>query len=253
MKLSIITVAYNSANTIRDTMNSVFNQDYEDLEYIVVDGKSTDETLSIIQEYANRFNGKMKWISQKDNGIYDAMNKGLALATGDVVGIINSDDVYADNHVLSCVMNSFLANSQIGAITGNLHIVSQDLQRKIRKYSSKYCTPRMFRFGLIPAHPTFFVKRIYYEKWGGYNTTFNISGDFDLMVRFLKVHKLPYLYLDYDMVLMRIGGASSQDFRTYLIENNKNVVRACTNNGVYTNFLMVSFRYFFKFFHLIIK
>ena len=253
MKLSIITVAYNSASTICDTMDSVLCQDYPDLEYIVVDGCSTDDTLLKIKDYSNRFEGRMKWISEKDDGIYDAMNKGLALATGDIVGIINSDDVYTDNKVLSLVMDTFEANPQIGAVTGNLHIVSQDLKKKIRYYSSKYCTPRMFRFGLIPAHPTFFVRRKYYEQWGGYNTTFNISGDFDLMVRFLKVHKLPYKYLDYDMVAMRIGGASSQDIWTYIVENNKNVIRACTNNNVYTNFIMVSFRYFFKFFHLIFK
>lgn len=246
MTVSIITVSCNSGQTINNTIQSVLNQDYENIEYIIIDGGSTDKTLEIINQYKPLFGQRMRFISEKDNGIYDAMNKGIRMATGGVVGIINSDDFFTDNNVISQVVNAF-SSEKIGAVTGNLHFVSpKHLQKPLRFYSSKFCVPALFRFGLIPAHPTFFVRNKYYQLWGMYDPSFDISGDFDLMIRFLKVHKLPFKYLDYNMVTMRMGGVSTKTLKSMLIDNNRNIIRACKNNGVYTNVFFISFRYFFK-------
>lgn len=246
MKVSIVTVSYNSEKTIKDTIESVLWQDYPDIEYIIVDGGSTDSTINIIDEYQSKFVGRLSYISESDKGIYDAMNKGIMRTTGEIVGIINSDDFYSNSHVISRVVEEFSSN-QIGALFGNLHFVCPDnLRKSVRAYSSKFCTPFWFRFGLIPAHPTFFVLGKYYKQFGLYDITFDISGDFDLMIRFLKVHRLKYKYLDYDMVTMRTGGASTKTLKTILFDNNRNVIRACRNNHIYTNIFMVSFRYIFK-------
>lgn len=246
MEVSIITVSYNSGKTINDTIQSVLNQDYENIEYIIIDGGSTDQTIEIIERNRPLFEGRMHFITEKDNGIYDAMNKGVRMATGNIVGIINSDDFYTDCRVITQVVNGFSIEG-VGAVTGNLHFVTPGCLTKSRRfYSSRFCIPSFFRFGMIPAHPTFFVLNKYYQLWGVYDSTFDISGDFDLMIRFLKVHKLAFKYIDYDMVTMRMGGASTKTLKTMLVDNNRNIIRACKKNGVYTNYLFISFRYLFK-------
>lgn len=253
MKVSIITVAYNSASTISTTIESVLGQLYNNIEYIIVDGCSIDNTIEIIKAYEPRFHGHMRWISEKDTGIYNAMNKGLKMATGEIIGILNSDDFYKDNTVLSNVVDNFL-HSRVNVLFGNvLFVSSKNTNKIIRKYSAKGFRPWMFRWGIMPPHPSFFTRKCCYEKYGYYNETFNISGDYELMVRFLAIHKLTYKYLDIDMVIMRLGGASTKDIKSMLIENNKNVIRACRENGIYTNLLMISLRYIKKIVELIIK
>lgn len=246
MKVSIITVAFNSENTISDTIQSVLMQTYVDIEYIVIDGLSSDNTLRIIKNYLPLFEGRMKYISEKDYGIYHAMNKGINLATGDIIGILNSDDFYKDKDVVLKVASSF-EDESINAVFGNIQFVhSADITRVVRNYSGKNFRPWMFKWGIMPPHPSFFTRKSCYEKYGVYNHTFNISGDYELMVRFLLINKLKFRYLDLNMVVMRLGGASTKSLKSLVIDNNRNVIRACKENGVYTNIFMVSLRYIKK-------
>ena len=172
MKISLITVAYNSASTIRDTFESVLAQTCEDYEYIVVDGLSKDNTVEIIKEYEPRFKGKMRWISEKDSGLYDAMNKGIRMASGDVVGILNSDDLFTDNTVLESVRQGFNA-SDTDAVYADVRYVRQDdLTKIVRHYSSKSFRRWKMRIGLIPAHPSFYAKKELFEKFGFYRTDY---------------------------------------------------------------------------------
>lgn len=250
MKISIITVSYNSSETIRETIESVLNQTYSDIEYIIVDGESKDSTISIVKKYESKFNGRLRWISEKDEGIYDAMNKGVKMATGDIIGILNSDDIYTSTIIISDVASAFVRND-IGAVFGDLHYFKgQDTLKSYRKYSGKLFKLWMFRWGIMPPHPTFFVRKKYYDKWGTYDKSFDISGDYELLIRFLLVHRISYQYMNTDMVAMRLGGASSKSVKSIILDNSRNIIRACKANGVYTNFFMISFRYIFKIFEL---
>ena len=253
MKISIITVSYNSAASIRNTIESVLSQTYPDIEYIVVDGLSNDKTVDIIKEFEPRFDGCMRWISEKDKGMYDAMNKGIRMASGDIIGILNSDDFFSSNHVISQIAEAF-SDEKIGVVFGDIHFVKQDnLSKSVRKYSGKNIKPWMFRWGILPPHPSFYARNTLYNELGTYDISFDISGDYELMIRFLYVHKSKYKYLNFDMVAMRLGGTSTKSFKTILVDNNKNVIRACLTNGLYTNIFMVSIRYIKKMIELLIK
>lgn len=252
MKISIITVAYNSASTIRDTFESVLSQTYDDIEYIVVDGASKDDTVSIIQEYDQRFNARMRWLSEPDKGLYDAMNKGLRMATGDIVGIINSDDFYHRNDILKLIVNEFI-DSEVQAIYGDVRFVNpSDLSKTVRYYSSKSFKPSMFRFGFMPAHPTFFTYKRNYDKIGYYRTDYKIAADYELLIRFLYVNKLSSKYLSEDFMKMRTGGISTSSFKSNLLLNRE-IVRACRGNGIKTSLFILFFKYFVKVFELIFK
>ena len=182
MKISIITVVWNNAKTIKDAINSVLNQSYKDIEYIVIDGSSTDGTIEIVQSYGD----KIKFISEKDNGLYDAMNKGIRMATGDVVGILNSDDFYASDKILQIVADEFLKGN-IDSVYANLeYIDANDPKRVIRYWRSKKYQEGLFRSGWHPAHPTFFVKKEIYEKYGVFDLSFKIAADYELMLRFFE-------------------------------------------------------------------
>jgi len=174
------------------------------------------------------------------------MNKGIQMATGDIIGILNSDDIYTSSKIISDVASAF-STADIGAIFGDLHYFKgQDILKSYRKYSGKLFKPWMFRWGIMPPHPTFFVRKEYYDKWGIYDKSFDISGDYELMIRFLLVHRLSYQYMNTDMVAMRLGGASTKSVKSIIFDNSKNIIRACRSNGVYTNFFVISFRYIFK-------
>jgi glycosyltransferase involved in cell wall biosynthesis len=246
MKISLLTVSYNSADTIQDTIESVRSQDYKDIEYIVVDGNSTDGTVDIIRHNSGRIS---KWISEPDKGIYDAMNKGIALCTGEVVGILNSDDFYSNNQIISQIANAF-EDSSIDAVYGDLVFVDPgNLNKVVRAYSSKNWMPKKFAWGFMPAHPTFFVRRKYYHSIGLFKTDYKISADYELLIRFLAVNKLNCQYLPLQMVKMRKGGVSSRGIRSNYILNEE-IIRACRENGISTNRAMVYSKYFFKFFEL---
>ena len=247
MKVSIVTVTYNSAKTLADTLESVLSQTYTDIEHIIVDGASTDDTVEIIRQYEPRYHGRMKWLSEPDCGLYDAMNKGIQMASGDVVGILNSDDYFTTKDVLSQFASKFSDNS-IDAIYGDIHFVRDGVPDKcVRYYSSKRFRPRWLRFGFMPAHPSFYCRRSVFSKAGLYRTDFKIGADYEMMVRLFYKHHLSAHYIPLDFVTMRTGGASTRNVRSRL-QLIKDDVRACRENGIYTNSFMISLKYLYKIF-----
>jgi glycosyltransferase involved in cell wall biosynthesis len=246
VKISLITVSFNSGGTIKDTIESIQSQDYKDLEYIVVDGMSTDGTVEIIKSSEAMIT---QWISEPDEGIYDAMNKAIKMATGEVVGILNSDDFYSSPNILSAVANVFM-DPKVDAVFGDLVFVDPDnLKKIVRKYSSANWSPEKFGRGFMPAHPTFFVRRKYYELFGLFKTDYKIAADYELLIRFLYVHQLKYKYLPINMVTMRKGGVSSNGIRSNIILNDE-IIRGCRENGIKTSVFKVYPKYFIKLFEL---
>jgi glycosyltransferase involved in cell wall biosynthesis len=203
MKISIITATYNSSAYISDCVNSVNNQTYSNIEHIIIDGASKDNTLEIINSIPNRVT---KIVSEPDKGIYDAMNKGIKLATGDVIGILNSDDFFTSDDAIQYVVDTFNKND-IDALYGDVHFVNpDDLSKIVRYYSSAIFKPSLFRFGFMPAHPSFYMKRDCYEKHGLYSLDYKIASDYDLLIRYLHKEKIKYKYINKDFVTMRTGG-----------------------------------------------
>lgn len=216
MKISIITTSYNSVRTLRDTMESILRQDYTNYEYIVVDGASKDGSVEIIREYEPRFEGRMRWVSEPDGGIYDAMNKGVAMATGDVVGLLNSDDFYASDDILSTIADAFSCPDAPDAIYGDIHYVDEvDITKVVRYYSSRKFARESMLAGYMPAHPSFYVRRECYEKYGTFDTSYRVAADFENLLRLIYVHNIRTHYIAKDFVAMRIGGASSSGLRSY--------------------------------------
>jgi len=242
MKISIITVVWNGVNTIQDTINSVLAQTYKNVEYIIIDGDSSDGTIEVIKSYGNKIS---KFISEPDRGLYDAMNKGINMSTGDIIGILNSDDFYVDNNVIGQVVKEF-NNRNVDSVFADLIYVNQNNINKVTRYfDSGQFKPYLFAYGLMPAHPTFFVKRGLYEKYGKFRTDLKNAADFDLMARFLYVNNITYSYLNRATVKMRLGG-SSTSFSSIWI-NNIEILNACKSNGIKTNIFKIFFRYVYKF------
>lgn len=250
MKISLITVTFNSESTLCDTLQSVLAQSYPNIEYIIIDGASKDSTVDIIKEYEPQFNGRMRWISEKDKGLYDAMNKGIRMATGEVVGIINSDDFYHRKDVIEKVAEAF-EDGTVQAVYGDVRFVNpDDLNKTVRYYSSKNFSPARFRYGFMPAHPTFFTYRKYFEEFGYYKTDYRIAADYELLIRFLYVHRLKTKYLSLDFMKMRTGGASTASFKSNLLLNRE-IVRACKGNGIWTCMPLLCLKYLIKVFELV--
>lgn len=229
MKISIITATFNSAVTVRDTLKSVLQQTYKDVELIIKDGGSKDETLAICREFEPKFEGKMKIISCPDKGIYDAMNQGIEAATGQIVGILNSDDMYYDETVLEAIAKAF-EDDCTDAVCGDLIFVDpKDTQIVVRTWTgSPY---KSFCSGWHPAHPTFYAKRELFDKYGTFDTTFDISADFELMLRFIEKNGAKIKYLNRVMIKMRQGGESTGSLKN-IIKGNKNIIRAFKKNGI---------------------
>lgn len=216
MKISIITVTYNSSQTLEETILSVINQTYKNIEFIIVDGKSTDSTLQIIDKYKNQI---AKFISEKDNGIYDALNKGISLATGDIVGILHSDDFYTDYTVLEKVAQTF-SNENCDGLYADLYYVNKENTNKIiRRWKSGTCKENSFLFGWMPPHPTFFVRNEVYKKYGMFNLDFKTSADYELMLRFIARYKIKLSYLPAFIVKMRVGGQSNVTAKNRIVAN----------------------------------
>jgi len=231
LKVSIITVCYNSDITIRDTIESVLAQDYPNIEYIIVDGASTDGTMDIVREYEDRID---TIISEPDKGIYDGMNKGIRAATGHVVGLLNSDDFYVDE---TCIRQLIEHMETAGSDTvfADLVIVdAKETEHIIRYYDSSAFHPGRLSFGWMPAHPTFMVKRALYETYGDFSLDYRIAADFEMVARLLHTAGASYSYLPRVVVKMRAGGASTSGLRSSWILNGE-IVRACRANGIKTS------------------
>ncbi|MDR0768951.1 MAG: glycosyltransferase [Dysgonamonadaceae bacterium] len=250
MKISIITVCHNSAVHLRTAIESVLFQTYPDIEYIVVDNNSTDGTIDIIRSYEPAFGGRLKWICEPDAGIYDAMNKGIRMASGEIVCILNSDDFYNYSNCIERIAEIF-QDPAIDSCFADVRFVNPcNLDRTVRYFSSEKFTPKRFRYGFMPAHPAFFVRKKYFEEIGYYKTNYRIAADFELLIRFLHTHKLSYRYIPLDIIKMRTGGISTRSWKSNYILNRE-IVRACRENGISTNLFLLSLKYLIKVFELV--
>lgn len=245
--ISIITATYNSAETINDTIKSVLCQTNKDFEYIIVDGGSTDETIDIVKSYESEFSGRLKWVSEKDKGIYDAMNKGIKMASGDIIGILNSDDYYTSDDILQTIADTFKCQN-VDAIYGDIHFIKDGVPDKcVRYYSSRLFSPFWLRFGFMPAHPSFYCKRDVFDKSGLYRLDYKIGSDYEMMVRLFRKHKISSRYVPKDFVTMRTGGASNSNLQSRLTLIKEDV-KACRDNGIYTNELFICLKFLYKIF-----
>ena len=234
-RISVITVCFNSATTIRDTLESIASQSYKSFEHIIIDGGSTDETLKIVCEWTKHH---IYLISEPDKGIYDAMNKGIALAKGDYVGMLNADDFFASPSALEIIANH-LSASNVDAVFSCLDIVDpSNLNRVLRKYRVSSFSSFMLRIGIMPPHPTFYCRKSCYENAGPYSTDYRIAADFEMLVRLLLKHHMTWKFIDEITVKMRSGGLSSKGIKSNWVVNRE-IVRSCTENGLYTNMFML--------------
>ena len=246
MKVSIITATYNSASTLRDTLETVKSQDHPDIEHIIVDGGSGDGTVAMIKSYSH----VAKFVSEKDRGLYDAINKGIRMSSGDIVGILNSDDFFPHASVVSDIVRAFEQHN-VDAVYGDIAFVKPENLRKIvRHYSSKKFHPRKFAYGYMPAHPSFYVKKKFYDEYGLYKLDYKIAADYELLMRFLHRNHLRTTYLPEVIVYMRTGGVSNKNFLSRYVLN-KEIIKACKENGVSTNMFVISLKYFIKVFEYI--
>ena len=228
MKISVITATWNSGATLRDTMESVLSQSYDDYEHIIVDGGSQDNTMEIVKEMEPRYGGKLRWVSERDNGLYDAMNKGIGMATGDVVGILNSDDFYASPEILSAIAKNM---TDVDAVYGDLDFVDcDDTTRVVRQWRGSQHKPKGFFKGWHPAHPTFYASKRLFDELGAFDISFDVSADFELMFRFIEKGNILTRYVPMVFVKMRMGGESTGSI-SKIIEGNRNVLRAFAKNG----------------------
>jgi len=216
LKISIITITFNSESTIEQTIQSVVNQSYPDIEYIIIDGKSTDNTLQIIEKYRSKIHIV---VSEKDKGLYDALNKGIKLATGDVIGFLHSDDFYINFEVIQKYADTFIKN-KVDAVYSDLYYVDKNATDKIiRKWKSGSYHSKAFLNGWMPPHPTFFVKKELYTKYGSFNLDFKSAADYELMLRFIHKHKISLGYLPEYTVKMRVGGKSNVSAKNRIAAN----------------------------------
>lgn len=246
MKVSIITACYNNESTITDALKSVASQSYDNIEHIVVDGASSDKTVAL----AKTFRHVSTILSEPDKGIYDALNKGLDLATGDVIGFLHSDDYFHDNDVVQKIVDEFEAKPQVDCVYGDIVFINSD-KKVIRYYSSKQWTPNKFQYGRMPAHTSFFAKKKVYDKHH-FDLSYRIAGDFEQLIRILYVDRTPYSYIELIATSMRLGGASTDGFRSNLTIN-KEILRACLKHGIKTNYFKIYSKYFKKVFEFLKK
>lgn len=234
MKISIITAVYNGVKTIESCIKSILTQSYKNIEHIIIDGGSTDGTLEVIKTYTNKV---AKVVSEPDRGIYEALNKGIRISSGDVIGLLHSDDFYAHGKVIEKVADVFMKYN-VDSCYGDLQYVDKNDDSKVIRYwkSSKYRCGK-FKYGWMPPHPTFFVKREIYEKYGNFNTDFRIAADYELMLRFLEKHKISTHYIPEVLIKMRLGGTSNKSLRNMFIKSSEDYRAWKINNlnrGFYT-------------------
>lgn len=248
MKISLITATYNSAETLRDTMQSVLNQTFKDVDYIIVDGGSKDTTMDIVKEFEPKFEGRLRWVSEKDKGIYDAMNKGVKMAQGNIVGILNSDDFFASDHVLEKVNDAFTENPAIDGIYADVRYVDwNNTSKKVRMFSGKDFKREKLCWGKMPPHPSFYVKRECYDKFGLYSLDYPICADYDMFVKMIWEGNINTLYINDVFVNMRSGGTSSNGIKVHkkIMKERMLCVR---EHKMPSNFFMQISRYIEKIF-----
>jgi glycosyltransferase involved in cell wall biosynthesis len=243
MKISIITVVYNRERTIERAIQSAINQSYKNIEYIIIDGASKDGTMEVV----NRYKDKVAIIvSEKDKGMYDALNKGIKLATGDVVGILHADDEFTDTTIIEKIAHYMQQHPQTDAVYGDIGFVKEENPDKIvRYYSSAIFNTNLFKWGFMPAHPSFFCYKKFFEYYGGYRTDMDIAADFDLLVRFLRRHELNAAYLPVMMVKMNMGGKSTSGIKS-TIRINRELKKILTEHKMPSSYLRLYARYFIK-------
>ena len=267
MKFSLITACYNSAATIRTCFDSVLSQQGVDLEYIVVDGGSKDGTVDVIKEYASKPSDQraafakataaklttndfsFKWLSERDQGMYDAINKGIAMATGDIVGILNADDLFESSDTLAKIAAAFAAD--VDAVYADIRFVKDDLQTTSRYYSAKRWKPWMLQWGKMPPHPSVYIRRELFGRLGLYKLGYDIAADYELLIRYLRKAGIKTSYLNECVVRMRMGGKSTRGWQSFMTLN-KEIVRGNRENGYICCFPMMMPKYIFKIFEFIL-
>jgi len=248
VRVSVVTVSRNAASTIGDTIRSVAEQTQAEVEHIIVDGASSDGTQDVIRGFEHFVN---KWVSEPDCGIYDAMNKGIAMATGDVIGFLNADDVYAHQNVCAEVVDTLNAED-LDACYSDIVFVRDDLRRIVRYYRPQSFSPEKLAYGWMPPHPSLFLKKRLFEKYGRFRTDYRIAADYELVVRLFWKYRIRYRYLPGVSVKMRMGGVSTQGIRSNVILS-KEIVRACRENGIDTNLPKVFLKYPMKMLELFLR
>lgn len=246
MKVSIVTATYNSAATIEDTIKSVLSQSYEDWEHVIVDGGSEDGTVEIVERYREQYGGRLSLSSEPDHGIYDAMNKGVRRAKGDIVGILNSDDFYTSETVLERLAGEFVKDGGVDAVYGDIMYVDEkDTSRVVRYYSSAGFRRWKMRFGFMPAHPSFYCRRDLYERFGGFDPGFKVAADFENLLRIIYVGRVKARYLHINFVTMRLGGASTSGMASHraILRDH---IRAYRKNRVRSGYVLDILRYPYK-------
>ena len=246
MKVSIITVCYNSEKTIRDTIESVIKQTYNNIEYIIVDGQSSDCTMSIVNEYKDSI---AVVVSEKDRGLYDAMNKGLDLATGDLVGVLNSDDVFFSS---GTVQQLVMSASEYDGVYADIGFYDESLTRKTRHYSSKGFHKAKFARGFMPAHPSCYLKKEVISRVGHYSLSYKIAADFDYLLRAFSLPDKSFHYINQEVVKMREGGVSTSGLSANILLN-KEIIHSCQKNGLSSSWVSVLSKYPEKLLGLVFK
>ena len=240
MKISIITITYNSERTIRDTLDCIKNQTYSNIEHIIIDGKSKDNTLKLVSEYKHN----LTVISEHDMGIYDAMNKGIKISTGEIIGILNSDDFYLNNDIIRNIADNFLSDDELDILYGNLlYVKENDISKIVRKWISIPYYKNFFEDGNVPPHPTLFLRKKVYKDSGLFNLKFKLAADYEFMLRIFKKYSYKSLHLNEFFVKMRLGGESNKSIYNIYLANIE-ILKSWIINDLSIPFLLVPKRFF---------
>ena len=247
LKVSIVTVCYNADKTILRTVQSVLSQKYTNIEYIIIDGASTDQTLTLLNAYSNN---EFKLISEKDNGLYDAINKGISMCKGDIIGLLHSDDIYPNENVISTVVSYFQNDLSLEALSSSVEIYkTADFINPYRIYKASNFRKWQFKIGIQPPHPGFFITKEAFNKVGYYRTQYKISGDFEWLLRAIIINKIVVKFVPFTSVYMLDGGLSSAGWKSRFKMNNENL-KILKSHGIYSNKLLIYFKYLLKLFQI---
>jgi glycosyltransferase involved in cell wall biosynthesis len=250
MRISVITACHNSASVLETALASVAAQRHPDIEHIVVDGASTDGTAARMRQWAGTDDRRLHWVSEPDRGLYDALNKGIRMSTGKIVGLLHADDMFAADDVLARVAVAF-DDPAVQCVFGDVRFVREpDLGRTVRYYCARAFRPWMLRFGFMPPHPSFFARRELFDRFGLYETDYRIAADYELLVRLFWRHRVRYRYLGFTVTRMRLGGVSTRSWHSNLVLNRE-IVRGCRANGMWTALPLLTFKYLFKVFEFV--